>query len=73
MRLARGMEFTHDRILDPDWQPAPGQKFTDAPKAKMKIVHVKQTGVYYGYHDSTRAQFLLYSTDFVRRFGDQLA
>lgn len=72
MRLARGMTFTHDKILDPDWKPAPGQKYSDAPKALMEIKHVKQTGVYYGYPDVPRAQFLMYTDQFVRRFGSQL-
>lgn len=47
--IAPGMTFTHWAFLDPDWRPAPGQKYRDAPKATMRITRVTATLVYYSY------------------------
>lgn len=49
MNVKRGMVFTHWSMLDPDWQPGPGQSHRDAPKATMRVTRVTTYAVYYGY------------------------
>jgi hypothetical protein len=43
--------FTHLRMLDPDWTPSTGQKYADAPKARMQVTRMTATTVYYRYAD----------------------
>lgn len=47
MTFRRGDTFTHGRLLDVDWQPGPGQKYVDAPKAVCVITKVDGDSVYY--------------------------
>lgn len=44
--------FTHLRILDPAWRPGPGQRYADAPKARMRVTRMTATTVYYTYADA---------------------
>jgi hypothetical protein len=41
--------FLHLHTLDPDWQPGPGQKWRDAPKARMRVTKMTRLAVYYTY------------------------
>ena len=43
--------FTHLRWLDVDWKPGPGQKYADAPKARMQVTRMTKYAVYYRYAD----------------------
>lgn len=45
----RGDEFTHLHMLDPWWQPGPGERYVDAPHARMVITRVTSVFVYYAY------------------------
>jgi len=54
--IRTGKTFVHKTLLDPDWNPAPGQKYADAPKAICRITAVRQGKVYYGIGaDATKA------------------
>ena len=44
-----GLVFTHARYLDPDWTPGPGQRYGDAPHARMTVTRVTDFAVYYRY------------------------
>jgi hypothetical protein len=46
------IEFTHRQALDPDWEPRDGQKWKDAPKARMRVTKMTTYAVYYTYADS---------------------
>ena len=50
-RPAAGTEFKHLRVLDPDFQPGPGQRHADAPKAVMVVTTVRGATVHYAYRD----------------------
>jgi hypothetical protein len=41
--------FTHLYTLDPDWIPAKGERWADAPKAQMRVTRATQTWVYFTY------------------------
>lgn len=43
----RGDEFVHATFLDVTWKPGPGQKYADAPHARMVVTRVTATTVYY--------------------------
>jgi hypothetical protein len=45
--------FTHLRTLDPAWQPGPGQRYADAPKARCRVTRMTKTTVYYSYADGS--------------------
>lgn len=49
MAAYRGQRFTHKHFIDPGWEPGPGEKYRDAPKAEMVVTRVTLGGVYYGY------------------------
>ena len=50
----RGMKFRHDSMLDPDWVPdiKAGQKYSDAPKAILRVTSVSRDAVFYTYADA---------------------
>jgi hypothetical protein len=43
-----GQRFRHARQLDVTWQPGPGQRYADAPKATMVVTRVAAGRVWYG-------------------------
>jgi hypothetical protein len=47
--------FTHLSYLDPDWQPESGQKYADAPKARMRVTRTTRTTVWFAYADAPTA------------------
>lgn len=51
MTAKRGDRFTHLSILDPDWEPAPGEKYADAPKATMVVTRTTKESVWFSYAD----------------------
>ena len=69
-----GMEFTHNRLKDLDWRPGAGQKYADAPLARMKVTARRNGLVYYTYaNDQTnKAGWHECEADFIATFGDQL-
>ena len=69
-----GMEFTHNRFKDLDWRPGAGQKYADAPLARMKVTARRNGLVYYTYaNDQTnKAGWHECEADFIATFGDQL-
>jgi hypothetical protein len=76
MEIRRGMEFTHDRWLDTDWKPGPGEKYKDAPKARCVVTKVTKTNVFY--RDVTNPNevggpFYVTLTSFRHRFRDQIS
>lgn len=48
-RVRPGYEFTHQTVLDPSWQPGPGQRYADAPKARMVVTRATRTTVWFGF------------------------
>lgn len=50
--VKRGFTFTHDSIIDPTWKPAPGQRYADAPKARMIVTRATTETVWYGYAEA---------------------
>jgi hypothetical protein len=71
-QVARGATFTHDRMLDPTWRPAPGQRYADGPKARMVVTRVAGPMVWYGYVGAGRAGWRMDRDEFVARFGGSL-
>lgn len=51
MIIKPGDEFTHSSILDPDWRPdiQAGERYKDAPKARMRVTRVANHRVWFGY------------------------
>ena len=47
--LAKDFVFTHDSFIDPGWAPGPGEHYSDAPKATMRVHKVDSHTVWYGY------------------------
>lgn len=68
----KGQTFTHDYFVDTSWKPKPGQKWKDAPKAKMVITSVWSTKVYYGFAPDGKGKYVMDKDEFMYRFGDQL-
>jgi hypothetical protein len=60
--------FTHLSILDPDWQPGPGQKYRDAPKALCRVFYTTKTTVWLGYADSKRSSWRMDRPVFEERY-----
>ena len=73
----RGDTFTHLSSLDLNWTPGPGQKWADAPLARMRVTAVRQGRVFYGYAEPTDRTGYGSSWEaldqFMARYGDQLA
>jgi hypothetical protein len=69
-----GKLFQHQSILDPDWKPAPGQKYADAPKAIMIVTRVFHGSVYFKYASQRdSAPFLFLDLpNFIDRYGKAL-
>jgi hypothetical protein len=65
--------FTHDRHLDTDWKPGPGQKYTDAPKRVYEVSRVTRTGVYYRLPGSSRPGWVMDRAAFEARFPGVIA
>lgn len=57
LALTPGQTFTHARYLDPTWTPAPGQRQSDAPKARCTITRATPTTVYFGYAGTGKGGF----------------
>lgn len=74
VRVKPGMEFTHDRFQDLDWRPGPGQKYADAPLARMKVTARRNGWVYYTYANAptNKGAWHTREVDFIAQFGDQL-
>jgi hypothetical protein len=66
-----GMTFTHDRIVDPDWTPGPGQKWADAPRARMVVTRVAKGSVFFSYADGSN-RWVMPRGVFTDRYGDRL-
>lgn len=41
--------FEHDKKLDPGFEPKPGEKYADGPKAKCEVTCIRMGTVYYRY------------------------
>lgn len=67
----RGDTYVHEHFLDTDWVPGPGQKFADAPKARMKVIHVTPTRVTSSFAESGMGRFTLERETFCRHYGEQ--
>ena len=67
--VARGATFTHDRLLDTTWRPGPGQRYTDAPKARMRVFRVTVDTGWSGYVDATRSSHRMDRAEFESRFS----
>jgi hypothetical protein len=72
-RVTRGFEFTHDHILDPDWEPRPGEKYVrDCPKARMVVTRAEDT-IWYGYARTdggrVKGQWAMGRDKFEEKFG----
>lgn len=64
-KASAGLTFTHQRWLDQDWVPGPGQKYTDAPKAVCSVTAVREGRVYYTLGaDTTRGRWVASEPDF---------
>lgn len=70
--VKQGDQFTHDRLLDLDWEPGPGEKWKDAPKARCVVTRVTNSTIYFGYVSGKRAHAYLARSTFVNVFGDQI-
>jgi hypothetical protein len=46
-RVRPGYTFTHDQIIDEDWDPNGGEKYEHAPKARMVVTWATSTTVRY--------------------------
>lgn len=68
IKVAAGWEFTHNRILDPTWTPGEGQKYADAPKARMVVTHADERTVFYGHVGSRKAAWFMTREAFMARF-----
>lgn len=51
-RVMSQTTFHHGHTLDPNWQPGPGEKWRNAPKAKMRVTKMTRLAVYYTYADA---------------------
>lgn len=74
MDVRKGETFVHDRLLDTDWKPGPGEKYADAPKALMVITRTTSDQVWYGYfpaHPRSTPRYVMARPEFTARFGDQ--
>lgn len=70
-----GMQFTDQRRLDLAWEPGPGQRLVDAPRARMRITRVSADAVWYTYASDppgTRGYFWDYRADFEGKYSAQL-
>lgn len=74
LQIRPGMQFTHDRFQDLDWRPGPGQKYADAPLARMKITAHRNGYVYFTYANdpANKAGWHTAEAEFIATFGDQL-
>lgn len=70
--VKRGDQFTHDRKLDLDWKPGPGEKYKDAPKARMRVTRVTNNTIWFTYASSEGTGWFLGRKVFVSAFGDQI-
>ena len=68
-----GDEFTHDRKLDLSWKPGPGQRYKDAPRARMRVTRVTQHTIWFTYATSDKTGWYLSRKVFENAFGDQIA
>lgn len=71
----RGMTFTDHRRLDLTWQPGPGQRYVDAPLARMRITRVTSYKVWYTYatdEPGSSGYFWDLRADFDREYGAEL-
>ena len=71
MTPVRGWRFTHDRHLDTDWKPGPGQRYTDAPKRVCEVSRVTRYTVWYRVAGSKAVSWTLDRDEFIRRFADR--
>lgn len=42
MTAKKGDQFTHLHALDPSWNPGPGEKYADGPRAKMVVTRTSR-------------------------------
>jgi len=67
-----GDEFTHDHKLDLSWKPGPGQKYADAPKARMQVTRVTNNTIWFTYAGQTGPGWCLQRSTFAGAFGAQI-
>jgi hypothetical protein len=51
--------FVHQHYLDPDWQPGPGERYRDAPRALMEVSRATSTHVWYRYAGGTSSGWVM--------------
>lgn len=68
MSARRGQRFIHRSILQPGYQPGPGEKYKDGPKAEMIVTHVTSTRVWYGYALFESSHFTMERGKFEERY-----
>lgn len=70
----RGVVFRHPSILDPDFKPGPGQRYSDAPKALCRVTRTVGNEVYYGIGaDARRASYVVSGEQLLVRGAEVIA
>ena len=67
--IRKGFEFTHERLLDPDWEPKGEQTYRDCPKAKCIVTYLSKYSIFFGYVGTPISAFRASRGVFTRTYG----
>jgi len=69
--IRRGRVFVHQHLLDPDWTPLAGERYSEGPKAHCRITAVRNGEIYFGVGADCKKSKLVTPVDrfLIRAFG----
>lgn len=74
--IRRGQTFEHQHFLRPDWRPDlyKGERYSDGPKAVMRVTAVQNGRVYYCFDSNVTGEgaWSMTRAEFVTRYADHL-
>jgi len=67
--IRKGFSFTHERLLEPDWEPKGEQTYLDCPKAKCIVTHTTPGSIFFGYVGTPISAFRASRGVFTKTYG----
>jgi len=67
--IRKGFSFTHESLLDPDWEPKDGQTYRDCPNAKCIVTYTTQGTIFFGYVGTPTSAFRASRGAFTTTYG----
>ena len=68
--IRKGFTFTHESLLDPDWEPKSGQTYRDdCPNAKCLVTYTTRGTIFFGYVGTPISAFRASRGVFTKTYG----